>query len=246
MKIVAIDTSASYACAALVEDGRLLHEVTDLSGHAHSSTLLPMIERMLTLHALKPRDVDLYVCAIGPGSYTGLRIGVATVKGLTAGTKIPAAGVSSLEALAVNCRFFEGVICPVIDARRDQMYSALFSCHDGVLTRLTDDAIMPLTELDKLLKKTGRVTLPVGDGYEKTAAKLTYGKLKPLPREYRNARAYGTALLGYERYLADPSFAGDGSALLPRYIKITQAEEERTRSLDAAGDGLSGGGRKKQ
>lgn len=235
MNVLAIDTSAAYACAALTEGRTVLHEVCDLSGRAHSSTLLPMIKTMLSLHNVKPHDVDLFVCAAGPGSYTGLRIGVATVKGLAAQTDIPVMGVSSLEALAASCRFFEGVICPVIDARRDQMYTALFSCREGELTRLTPDAIMTLTELDKLLRKTGRVTLPVGDGYEKTVSKLTYGKLKPLPADLRRPHAAALAILGYERYLADPSRAGDGGALLPRYVKLTQAEEERMKREQSGG-----------
>lgn len=235
MKILSVDTSAGYACAALAEDTVLLHETCDLSGRAHSQTLLPMIAQMLSLHGLRPHDLDLCVCSLGPGSYTGIRIGVATVKGLLSGSGIPVVPVSSLEALASGCRFFDGVICPVIDARRDQMYTALFSCKNGELTRMTPDGVLLLSELDRLLKKTGRVVLPVGDGYEKALQKLTYGKLKPLPEEHRHTRAFGAALAGYRAYLRDPSLAVDESLLLPRYLKATQAERELEERKKAKG-----------
>ena len=227
MKILALDSSAGYACAALLEDTTLLHEVCDLSGRAHSETLLPLLSSMLEKHRLKPHDVDLFVCSVGPGSFTGVRIGVATVKGLCSGTDKPCVGLSSLEVLAQNCRSHNGVVCPVIDARRDRVFTALFACRDGALTRLCPDCALTLKELDALLKKTGRVTVFTGDGYDKATDGLSYNKKRPTPERLRVVSAYEAGRLGYLKYLEDPGCAVFEKDLLPVYLGQSQAQRAR-------------------
>ena len=156
MKVLALESSAGIAGVALLEDEKILYLSEDVLGHTHSETLLPMIAECLERHGLEPKDVDLFACAAGPGSYTGVRIGVATVKGLASGSGKPCIGVSSLEALAHNCTDLEGVLCPVMDARRDQMYTALFECRRGEVKRRSEDALLPLEQLDRVLKALGR------------------------------------------------------------------------------------------
>lgn len=227
MKILSLESSAGVASVALCEDEKLLYLSQDLSGHTHSETLLPTVVSALDRHGLTPKDIDLFVCTVGPGSYTGIRIGVATVKGLASGSGKPCVGVSSLEALAYNCSCFDGLICPVIDARRDQMYSAVFKAEKGTLTRLTEDELLPLPLLDKRLKEYGRVTYLVGDGYEKSAEKLTFTKLKETPVLLRAQNACSAARAGLAKYKSSPEKNYDESVLLPVYLRATQAERER-------------------
>lgn len=231
MYILALDSSAGLACAALLSDRTLLHEVRDLSGHAHSVTLLPMIVSMLEKHGLRPHDLNLFACSVGPGSYTGVRIGVATVKGLASGSGIPCLPLSSLEVLAQNGRGSGHLICPVIDARRDRVYTALFEERDGIIQRLTPDMAATLSFLDALLKKRGRVTSLVGDGTEKALSGLTYSKIRALPEQLRDTCPYNAGLLAYERYTADPGCAVGEERLSPVYLGQTQAERERAEKM---------------
>lgn len=122
MKILALDTGTPFASAAVTENGRLLASVTVRSGNSHSEILLPAVEEMLRSLRLSPSGIDLFALAVGPGSFTGVRIGASTLKGLAFGSGKPCVGVSSLEAIAENFRGMDGILCPVIDARRDRMY----------------------------------------------------------------------------------------------------------------------------
>ena len=236
MKILALESSAGTASVALCEDDKLLHLVQDRSGHTHSETLLPMIVSALEKHRLTVRDIDLFAVPAGPGSYTGLRIGVATVKGLASGTGKPCVPVSSLEALAQNAACFDGIVCPVMDARREQMYTALFESKSGKLTRKTEDMLLPLSELEKLLRKTGRTVRFVGDGYEKTAAALRV-KIKETPEPMRLANAYSVAVCALAHYLEEPDKNYDESLLSPVYLRATQAERERLQREEQKGKG---------
>ena len=231
MKILAIDTSAELACAALLDGERLLSRTVDRSGHNHSATLLPMIASMLSAHGLGAHDVDLFVCSVGPGSFTGVRIGVAAIKGLAAGTGKPCVGVSSLDALAQNGAGFSGLICPMIDARRDQNYAALFEEVDGHIVRRTEDELLQPAQLDALLRKYGRVTLALGDGAQKTVARSCYKKLRLAPRGLLDVDPYLLGLRGWEIYRTDPSLACEEGALRPVYLRATQAERERIEKM---------------
>lgn len=242
MKILSLDSSTGFASVALTEDGELLHLVQDRSGHTHSETLLPMIVSALEKHGMTPKDIDLFACVVGPGSYTGVRIGVATVKGLASGSGKPCIPVSSLEALAENGPF-EGLICPVIDARRDQMYTALFERKNRELRRLTEDRLLPLVQIGKELKKKNRKVYLAGDGCEKTEKALNCGKIRALPALLRDANAYSAAMCALRRFSqaadgAEPAAKEekgqkpfDEESLCPVYLRATQAERERLEKM---------------
>ena len=139
MKILAVDSSALVASVALAEDGALLGEYTINNKNTHSETLLPMIESLLGFFSLSASDVDLFAVSSGPGSFTGVRIGAATVKGLAFAMNRACVGVSTLEALAYNMIAYKGLVCAVMNARRAQVYTALFRSDGNELTRITED-----------------------------------------------------------------------------------------------------------
>ena len=147
MLILAFESSAKPASVALMRDGQLLSQYFQCSALTHSRTLLPMAEDMLKNAELSIKDVDLFAVAHGPGSFTGIRIGVSTVKGLAWASEKPCIGVSTLEAMAWNGTAVGGYICPVMDARRSQVYNALFEIKDSKPRRLTDDRPIALGEL---------------------------------------------------------------------------------------------------
>ncbi len=236
MRILALDSSTGFASVALTENRTLLHLTQDRSGHAHSETLLPTVVSALDKHRLTPRDIDLFSCVVGPGSYTGVRIGVATVKGLAWGSGKPCVPVSSLEALAENCPC-DGLICPVIDARRGQMYTALFEKKNGVLHRIFEDELLPLFEIGKRLKRMNRKTLLTGDGCKTCEELLNNEKWRAAPELLCNANAYGAAVCALRIFSENAEQpltlrkTFHEADLLPVYLRETQAERERAERL---------------
>ena len=168
MLILAFESSAKAASAALVKDGRLISQYSQCSGLTHSRTLLPMGEDMLKNAELKLSDVDLIAVAHGPGSFTGIRIGVSMVKGLAWAAEKPCVGVSTLEALAWHGLAAGGYICPVMDARRNQVYNAIFRIENGKPVRVTEDRPIALDELAEEIKALNAPMFLVGDGAELT------------------------------------------------------------------------------
>ena len=226
MKILALESSAVAASAAVCEDGELLGQFFQHTGLTHSRTLLPMAEDLLKNCGLTLRDVDLIAVAAGPGSFTGLRIGVAAAKGLAWGLDKPCCGVSTLEAMAWNVAHVDGVICCAMDARRGQVYNAIFEAGEGNLTRLTPDRAISVTEL--LDSPEGKkVDLLVGDG-----AKLCYNvaseqnpsiRLAPPHLLYQSAWGVARAALDHARRGETTT----AQALAPVYLRLSQAERER-------------------
>ena len=170
MLILAFESSAKAASVALVRDGRLLSQSIQVSGLTHSRTLLPMAEDMLKNADLRVQDVDLLAVAHGPGSFTGVRIGVSTVKGLAWAAEKPCVGVSTLEAMAWHGLAAGGLVCPVMDARRQQVYNALFEIREGRPERLCPDRAISLEELGAQLRALSSPVFLVGDGAALTAA----------------------------------------------------------------------------
>ena len=228
MLILALESSAKAASAALMEDESLIAQYSQCSGLTHSRTLLPMVDDMLKNTEKKIADVDLIAVAHGPGSFTGIRIGVSTVKGLAWASDKKCVGVSTLEAMAWHGVSAGGLICPVMDARRSQVYNALFEPDgDGRPVRLTEDRAVSLAELAGELKDYECAPLLVGDG-----AKLTYDyltnegiacRMAPANLLYQSAWGVGMAALGRE--------AGSADDLLPVYLRLSQAERERQERL---------------
>ena len=235
MKILALDSTAKVASVALCEDAQLLGEVTLNNGNTHSQTLLPMVEFLLDKFDLAPTDVDLFAVAAGPGSFTGVRIGAATVKGLAFGQKKPCAGVSTLEALAYNLCDHEGLICPVMNARRQQVYTALFRAKDGRLERLMPDSAIAITELDERLSKYDEPVRLCGDGYDVTLPLLTHAVI-PTSERYRHQSAYSVAQIARKMH-------GSGElctdiTLSPIYLRLSQAERERAERMESVDTGI--------
>ncbi|MDE7230291.1 MAG: tRNA (adenosine(37)-N6)-threonylcarbamoyltransferase complex dimerization subunit type 1 TsaB, partial [Oscillospiraceae bacterium] len=188
--ILGIDSSAISAGCALVDGGKIVAEEFLNTRHTHSETLLPMVSSMLKNAGVTLSDVERIAVTIGPGSFTGLRIGIATVKGLCMGAEKPCVGVSTLEAIAYNFIGVDGIICACMDARCKQVYNALFRSEGGVISRLCDDRAVTLDELSgELSRLEGRVIL-AGDGAEITDA-FTEGKYDLAPPVLRFQRGSG-------------------------------------------------------
>lgn len=231
MRILAFETSAKAASVALAEDGKLLASGYQNTGMTHSQTLLVMAEDLLKQCGLTPRDVDAVAVAAGPGSFTGVRIGMAAAKGFAWGRELPCFGVSTLEAMALHPGIYEGIICPVMDARRSQVYNALFRAERGAITRIAEDRAISLAELGEELKKIPQPIFLVGDG-----SNLCYNTLKEsvpglvLPPEHRmHQRAEGVALAARMQMAA--GLTGDAAALTPNYLRLSQAERERAERM---------------
>lgn len=222
MKILSLDSSAIVATVALCEDGRLLAEYTLNNGNTHSETLLPMVESVLRLYGISVKDVDLFAASAGPGSFTGVRIGVATLKGLAFQSNKPCVGVSTLEAIAENLILHPGLICPVMNARRGQVYTALFRSNGEQLKRLMPDSALSVTELDELLSAYGESVAFCGDGYDVTLPALQKTKAIPVPERLRHQSAYSVAQVAYRNYLAGS--ATTDTELSVTYLRPSQAE----------------------
>ena len=231
MLILAFETSAKAASVALTENGKLLGESYQNTGLTHSQTLMVMAEDVLKQCGKTAADVEAVAVAEGPGSFTGVRIGVAAAKGFAWGREIPCYGVSTLEAMAVSLGVYEGHVCACMDARRSQVYNALFYVNQGVLERFSEDRAIALSDLKTDLDHIDGPIFLVGDG-----AVLTYKTLSSeipsliLPPEHRlHQRAVGVALLAEAKALAGEP--GDGNALSPNYLRLSQAERERMEKL---------------
>ncbi len=231
MRILAFETSAKAASVAILEEDKLLGESYLNCGQTHSRTLMKLAEDLLAVCELTAQDITAVACAAGPGSFTGVRIGTAAAKGFAWGRELPCVGVSTLEAMAQQARLFEGIVCCAMDARREQVYNALFSCEGGSLTRLTEDRAISLEELAQALKNEKKPKIMVGDG-----AHLCYNTIgKDLsgcilaPEHIVMQRASGVALAARRLLLLGADF--DGAALVPNYLRLSQAERERNERL---------------
>ena len=225
MKILALDSSAVVASVALCEDETLLAEYTLNNGNTHSETLLPMVETLLSHFGISVDDIDLFAASTGPGSFTGVRIGTATIKGLAFAKNTPCVGVSTLESLAENAVALGGLICPVMNARRAQVYTALFRSDGRTLTRLSDDTAMAIADLDEMLSSYGEPVCFVGDGVKITLNALQKTEARLLPDRLCHQSAYSVAQVARRAY--ENGSATDDAALVVTYLRPSQAERER-------------------
>ena len=231
MLILAFETSAKAASVALLEDGKLLGESYQNTGLTHSQTLMVMAENLLSQCGKTVADVTAAAVAAGPGSFTGVRIGVAAAKGFAWGREIPCYGVSTLEAMALSLGVYQGYVCPCMDARRSQVYNSLFYVNQGVPERVSEDRAISLAELGAELKSLKEPIFLVGDG-----SNLCYNTLLAsvpnlvLPPEHRmHQRASGVALAA--RKQVEVGDLGDANALTPNYLRLSQAERERAERM---------------
>lgn len=227
MLILAFETSAKAASVALLRDGCLLAESYQNTGLTHSQTLLSMAEDMIQNCGYTPAQIEAVAVAAGPGSFTGVRIGVAAAKGFAWGKQLPCYGVSTLEAMALGFGIQSGYVCAVMDARRAQVYNALFRVDCGKYTRIREDRAISIQELGEDIQTLDAPVFLVGDGsilcYNTL---LEQGVHTVCPPEQRvHQRASGVALVA-DRLISEGA-AGDGSTLVPNYLRLSQAERER-------------------
>ena len=234
MKIIALESSAVTASAAVTEDEKLLAQSFQNSGLTHSATLMPMVSDLLKNTGLSLDQMDVVAVAAGPGSFTGVRIGVAAAKGLAWPGDKPCAPCSTLEAMAWQCAHVEGEICAAMDARRNQVYCARFRAEGGTLTRLTPDRAMGLDGLADEVRASGLPQILVGDGAHLVRAALVGpgrpGSTKPPHLIYQTA--WGVARCALR--IAREGQLVSAAAMAPSYHRLSQAERER---LEREGQG---------
>ena len=231
MKILAFETSAKAASVALTQEGKLLGESYQNTGLTHSQTLMVMAQDLLRQCGVAISQLDAVAVAKGPGSFTGVRIGVAAAKGLAWGAELPCVGVSTLSAMAVGLGAWQGYVCPVMDARRSQVYNALFHVDCGKYTRIREDRAISLQELGEDVKNLSQPIFLVGDG-----SVLCYNTLLKavpalvLPPEHRmHQRAVGVALEA-QRMMHEGAIP-PAAELVPNYLRLSQAERERNERM---------------
>lgn len=227
MRILAVDTSAVCASVGINEDGKILSESSINTGLTHSRTLMPMIDSTLRNGEIDLDSIDYFACSVGPGSFTGIRIGVAAIKGLADGLKKRCIPVSTLEALAYN---LQGRCCTavsVMDARCNQVYCGIFLVDGDEITRLTEDMALKIDELEKMLPDYENVVF-VGDGARLCHTKLGY-EIAPAGQLYQRGSSVAFA--------AEKSFSEDktvtAAELMPAYLRLPQAERELKAKLSS-------------
>ncbi len=226
MLIFGTDTCCMAATAALLSEDRLVAQTVLNNKKTHSQNIMPMIEFMLEKAEVLPEDIDCFAAAVGPGSFTGVRIGVATVKALAFATGKPCVAVSTLHALANNVSCFDGIICPVLDARRNQVYNALFE--GGDLNRLTDDRACSIDELCAELGETDRRIMFLGDGVPSFMDKIKEAlgdRAVFAPTSLQMNLAASVAEIGLKKFSDGETCSCD--LLVPQYLRLSQAERER-------------------
>lgn len=223
MKLLAIDSSAKTASVAVTDGKTLTSECFVNAGLTHSRTLMPMIDNALKQADMNFDDIDAVCVNAGPGSFTGIRIGVAAAKGLALPSGKPCSAISTLESVAYNFLDENCIVCASMDARCAQVYTALFRCENGKISRLCDDKAIPIAELTEELKQYDETVYLAGDG-----AEICYNAMKDIlpnailsSENRRYQRAYGVALAAVNNNKYE-----DSALLAPVYLRLPQAERE--------------------
>jgi len=231
MKILALDSTALVASVALCEDETLLGEITLNNGNTHSETLLPTVEFLLARFSLTADDIDLFAVSSGPGSFTGVRIGVSAVKGMAHGANKPCIGVDALEALAMGVCTTDALLCPIQDARAGQVYGTAFLPGLPPVRQLPNMAEKLPVFIEKALDAAdGRKLIFLGDGvktYRKAIEDILGDRAQFAPAHMSYLRPASVAVLA-DLHKAD---AVDYLTLMPVYLRAPQAERERARKL---------------
>ena len=229
MLLLSFETSAKAASVALFDEEKLLGESYQLTALTHSQTLMVMAEDLMKQCSVTVKDLTHVAVAAGPGSFTGVRIGVAAAKGLAWGGELPCYGVSTLEAMARGLGIRDGHICAAMDARRSQVYNAIFRVEEGTLTRIAEDRAIAIGDLRTELEALPGPVWLVGDGAALCHRSLPFCLLPPQWRQHQRAVGVGLAALEQIRQ----GLPGDGAALTPNYLRLSQAERERLERENA-------------
>lgn len=236
MKILGMDTSSNVASVAYVKEDVVVCEYTLNYKLNHSLTLMPMLEEVTKACDLELKDIDAIAVANGPGSFTGLRIGSATAKGLAHGLNKEIVGVPTLDGLAYNVLYTEHLICPILDARRQQVYTALYSAKEEELVKHTEDLAIPLEELLELLQEKEGKIIFVGDGvpvFRERIKEVLGERASFAPAHLNRQRASAIATLGAQYYVQGRKETYNDHG--PFYVRKSQAEreyEEKKRQRD--------------
>lgn len=224
MKILGVDSSAKSASAAICENGRLISECFVNASLTHSRTLMPMVDNALKQADMNIKDIDAFCVNVGPGSFTGIRIGVAAVKGLALAENKPCAGISTLESMAYNFADDSCLVCAAMDARCNQVYTALFRCNGSSVERICEDKAISVDELCEELKKFNEKIYLAGDGAEicMNAFENSVPNVFLSGENRRYQRAFGVALAAENNKEAFT----DSALLAPVYLRLPQAERE--------------------
>lgn len=228
MKVLALDSSGLVASVAVVEDDNLLGEYTINYKKTHSQTLLPMLDEVAKMIELDLKTVDVIAVSAGPGSFTGLRIGSATAKGLALALDKKIVSVPTVDALAYNMWGSDAVVCPLMDARRNQTYTGLYEFVDGKMETIKAQCVVMLDEIVEIINALGKKVIFLGDGVPAFKEYLEANIKVPhmyAPASMNKQRAASVACLGAS--LADQGMAEDAKDHKPEYLRVSQAERER-------------------
>ncbi len=224
MKILALDSTANTSTVAVLEDDKLLSLYTANIKNTHSETLLPMVKSALETLKIDVSDIDVFAASEGPGSFTGVRIGISTIKGLAFGKGKKCVGVSTIEALVQNLESFDGIICPIMNARRGQVYTGAFLNGE----RIVEDQCMMLCDLIPILEKYDEPIYFVGDGYSLIEG-MENEKFRHTPELLRYQNAFSVGKLAYKKILDGKGVTDE--SLRVEYLRKAQAEREREERL---------------
>lgn len=231
MKILAVDTSATAASVAVAEENKLIGEFSINTALTHSQTLMPMVDELLKNTGLSVNDIDAAAVNAGPGSFTGVRIGVAAVKGIAFPKNLPCVSVSTLESMAYNMLGNDCIVCSVMDARCSQVYNALFRVKGCTVTRMTDDRALSLTDLKNELQNINEKVVLVGDGAV-LCSKFLGEELENImiaPFNNRIQTASSVAYAAFEKINNGETVKAD--ELMPVYLRLPQAQRELNKKL---------------
>lgn len=237
MKILGLDSSGIVASVAIVEDDVLIAEYTVNYKKTHSQTLLPMLDEIAKMTELDLNSIDAIAVAAGPGSFTGLRIGSATAKGLGLALKKPLIAIPTVEGLAYNLYDISGLICPIMDARRKQVYTGIYRFTDHQLKVVEDQMAVPMETVIEKLNQYGETVTFLGDGvpvfHELIAEKMTV-PYSFAPAHVNKQRAAAVAALGEIYYRQEKTETA--MEHVPDYLRVSQAERERAEREAAKAD----------
>lgn len=233
MKILSLDSATEAATCAVIEDNRLLGEITFNYKKQHSILMMPMIDKLLKNLKIDINSLDGFVVSKGPGSFTGLRIGVSTIKGLSQGTDKPFVSVSSLDALAYNLAYTGGTICPIIDALRNNVYTALYNFVDNKLQRVSDYMIISIDDLISTINEQNVKVCFIGDAIYKFKEKLANNikNVNFAPAHLNVVKASSLGEIGLN--LLNSGIKDDLYTFSPLYIRKSQAEREYEKKMES-------------
>ncbi|HYA15245.1 MAG TPA: tRNA (adenosine(37)-N6)-threonylcarbamoyltransferase complex dimerization subunit type 1 TsaB, partial [Syntrophales bacterium] len=223
MLILAIDTSTSTASISLLKNDEIVSEVFINLGVNHSIILLPALYDLCRLSCIEPSSIDLFACTIGPGSFTGLRVGASTIKGLALATGKPVVGVSTLDALAFNLVGLHMLICPILDAKKNQVYTALYRTgYNNILVKAGNERV---TDIEEFLRSIDEETIFVGNGalkYADLISDILSGRSYFASTCNHHVRAAAVGLLGRKKYSEGDIL--DLVTFAPIYLRLSEAE----------------------